>query len=331
MYFNEYILPLWYFLGPIIVLLVSIYHFFYRILAVRRFETKKRIGKSNFKFIFAVLTASILIIVSLRSNNNINIFFGIISIAQGFWLYDYNFILDEGLFIKGRFIPWSKISNLDYKEDKIVELSYYKNNQHSKISKMTFNIDYDATLVLEDILKRKRYITNIGNWENEDITHSLKSVKRVVALALVFASIIFGYGVYNLLQPKHLEAVLEKAFNHKKTSTVVIYYPRELKDEKAPVSNMSITSKEEKINEVKNYLNSFSIRKIQFKGMKYSFMEQDAYEVILYELDGNKVEIYISKKEPVIDIISKNKKRSYYTEDGYKDLDFINKFGKSIN
>jgi hypothetical protein len=73
----------------------------------------------------------------LRSSNNLNIFFGIISIGQGFWAYDYNFILDEGLFIKGRFISWSKISNLDYKNDKIVELSYYKNNQHSNISKMT--------------------------------------------------------------------------------------------------------------------------------------------------------------------------------------------------
>lgn len=331
MYFNEYILPLWYFLGPIIVLLVSIYYFFYRILAVRKFETKKRIGKSNFKFIFAVLTASILIIVSLRSSNNINIFFGIISIGQGFWVYDYNFILDEGLFIKGRFISWSKISNLAYKEDKIVELSYYKNNQHSNISKTTFNIDYDSTLVLEDILKRKQHITNIGNWENEDIAHSLKSVKRVVALALIFSSIIFGYGVYNLLQPKYLEVVVEKAFNHKKTSTVVIYYPREVKDENRPIANMSITSKEEKINEVKDYLNSFSIRKIQFKDIKYSFINQEVYEVILYELDGDKVEIYISKKEPVIEIISKNKKRSYYIEDGYKDLDFINKFGISIN
>ena len=69
---------------------------------------------------------------------------------------------------------------------KVVELSYYKNNQHSKISKMTFNIDYDSTLVLENTLKRKRDITNIGNWESEDIIHSLKSVKRGVVLALVF-------------------------------------------------------------------------------------------------------------------------------------------------
>ena len=331
MYFNEYILPLWYFSVPIIFLLVSIYYFFYRILAIRKFEVKKRIGKTNFTFIFAFLTASILIFISLRSSNNINIFFGIISLGQGFWVYDYNFILDEGLFIKGRFISWSKISNLDYKEDKIVELSYYKNNQHSKISKMTFKTDYDATLMLENILKSKRDITNIGNWENEDITHSLKSVKRVIALALVFLVTIFVYGVYNLLQPKYLEVVLEKAFNHQKTSTVVIYYPREVKDENRPIANMSITSKEEKINEVKDYLNSFSIRKIQFKDIKHSFINQDVYEVIIYELDGDKLEIYISKKEPVIEIISKNKKRSYYIEEGYEDLDFIKKFGKGIS
>ena len=54
-------------------------------------------------------------------------------------------------------------------------------------------------------------------------------------------------------------------------------------------------------------------------------------KIILYDLDGNEVELYISKKEPVIEIISKNKKKSYYIEQGYKDLDFIEKFGKSIN
>ncbi|MBU3146692.1 hypothetical protein [Clostridium sp. CF012] len=331
MYFNEYILPLWYFSVSIIFLLGSIYYFFYRLLAVRKFEVKKRIDKSNFKYVFAFITALIVIIISLKSSNNFNVFFGIISIGQGFWVYDYNFILDEGLLIKGRFISWSKISNLDYKKDKAVELSYYKNNQHSKISKMTFNIGDDAKLVLENTLKRKRDITNIGNWESEDIIHSLNRLKRVIAIALIFVTIIFTYGVYNLLQPKYLKVVLEKAFNHDKTSTVVVYYPREVKEENMSIANMSTTSKEEKINEVKEYLNSFSIRKIQFKDIQYSFMDQDAYEIILYELDGDKVEIYISKKEPVIEIISKNKKKSYYIEEGYKDLDFINKFGKSIN
>lgn len=330
MYFNEYIMPLWYFSVSIIFLLLSIYYFFYRILAVRKFEVKKRIGKRNFKYVFPFITASILIIISLGSSNNLNIFFGIISIGQGLWVYDYNFILDEGLFIKGRFISWSKISNLDFNKDKIVELSYYKNNQHSKISEMTFNIDYDATLVLENTLKSKRDIANISNWENEEITHSLKSVKGGVALALVFATIIFVYGVYNLLQPKYLEVVLEKAFNHQKTSTVVVYYPGEVKDENRLISNMSTTSKEEKINEVKDYLNSFYVRKTQIKDIKYSFMDQAPYEIVLYELDGDKVEIYISKSEPVIEIISKNKKRSYFIEEGYKDIDFINKFGESI-
>ena len=118
MYFNEYILPLWYYSGSIIFLLASIYYFAYRILFARKFEVKKRIGKRNFNYIFSFLTASILIAISLSSSNNLNIFFGIISIGQGLWAYDYNFILDDGLFIKGRFISWSKISNLDYKNDK---------------------------------------------------------------------------------------------------------------------------------------------------------------------------------------------------------------------
>jgi succinate dehydrogenase hydrophobic anchor subunit len=61
--------------------------------------------------------------------------------------------------------------------------------------------------VLENTLKSKRDIINIRNWESEDIIHSLKSVKRVVALALVFLVIIFVYGVYNLLKPKYLEVV----------------------------------------------------------------------------------------------------------------------------
>jgi hypothetical protein len=330
MYFNEYILPLWYFSFSIIILLCSIYYFFYRIFAVRKFEVKKRIEKTNFQYVFAFITASILIIVSVGSSNNLNVFFGIISIAQGFWVYDYNFILDEGLFIKGKFISWSKISNLDYKDNKTAVLSYFKKNQHSKISKMTFNIGYDATLVLEDTLKHKRVITNISNWENEDITHSLKIVKRGVALALIFVTMIFVYGAYSLSQPRYLEVVLEKAFNHEKTSTVVVYYPREVKDVNMPVANMSTTSKEEKINEVKDYLNSFYIRRIQLKDIQYSFMDHEVYEITLYELDGNKVEIYISKKEPVIEIISKNKKKSYYIEEGYTDIDFINKFGKSI-
>lgn len=331
MYFNEYIFPLGYYLVSIIILLCSIYYFLYRIFAARKFEVRKRIEKGNFNFIFVFIGALIIISMSLSSSNNLNIFFAIISIAQGLWIYDYNFILDEGLFIKGKFISWSKINNLDYKDDKTAELSYFKKNQNSVISKMTFNIGYDAKLVLEDALKRKQVITNISNWENEDITHSFKSVKRGIALALVIVTMIFLYGVYSLLQPKSLEVVLEKTFNHEKTSSVVVRYPREVKDENMPVSNMSTTSKEEKINEVKNYLNSFSIRKIQLKDIRYRFIEQEVYEVTLYELDGDEVEIYISKKEPVIEVISKNKKRSYYIEQGYTDIDFINKFGQSIN
>ena len=41
-----------------------------------------------------------------------------------------------------------------------------------------------------------------------------------------------------------------------------------------PIANMSTTSKEEKIKEVKDYLNSFYIRKIQFKDIRYSFIDQ---------------------------------------------------------
>jgi hypothetical protein len=214
MYFNEYILPLWYFSVSIIFLLCSIYYFAYRLLAARKFEVKKRIEKRNFKYVFVFITALILIITSLSSSNNLNVFFGIISIGQGFWVYDYNFILDEGLLIKGKFISWSKISNLDYEDNKTVELSYFKNNQHSKISKMTFNIDYDATLVLENMLKRKRDITNIGNWESEDKIYSLNRLKRVLALALIFLTMIFTYGTYSLLQPKSLGVVIEKSYNH---------------------------------------------------------------------------------------------------------------------
>ncbi len=331
MYFNEYILPLWYFLISIIFLLASIYYFVYRLLAARKFKVKKRMEKRNFKYVFVFSTALILLMISLGANNNLNVFFGIISIGQGFWVYDYNFILDEGLLVKGRFISWSKISNLDYKEDKAVELSYYKNNQHSKISKMTFKIVDDARVVLENTLKSKHDIINIGDWESEDIMYSLNRLKRAIAIALIFVTIIFTYGVYNLLQPKYLEVVLEKSFNQDKTSSVVVRYPSEVKDENMPIVNMSTTSKEEEINELNKYLNSFSIRKIQLKEIQYSYIDQEVYEITLYELDGDKVEIYISKKEPVIEIISENKKKSYYIEKGYKDLDFINKFGKSIN
>jgi hypothetical protein len=185
-------------------------------------------------------------------------------------------------------------------------------------------------LVLDDTLKRKQVITNISNWENEDITHSLKSVKRGVAVALIFVTMIFAYGAYRLLQPKYLEVVLEKTFSHDKTSTVVVYYPSEIKDVCLPVANMATTSKELKIKEVKDYLNSFSLRKIQFKNIRSNFIYQEVYEIVLYELDENKVEIFISKKEPVIEIICKNKKKSYYIDAGYKDIDFINKFGKSM-
>ena len=113
MYFNEYILPLWYFSFSIIILLCSIYYLFYRIFAVGKFEVKKRIEKRNFNFVFGFIAALIIINISLRSSNNLNIFFAIISIAQGLWVYDYNFILDEGLFIKGRFISWSPRENFN--------------------------------------------------------------------------------------------------------------------------------------------------------------------------------------------------------------------------
>lgn len=331
MYFNEYILPLWYFSVPIIFLLCSIYYFAYRLFAARKFEIRKRIEKRNFKYVFAFITASILIIISLSSRNNLNIFFGIISIGQGFWVYDYNFILDEGLLIKGRFISWSKISNLDYEDNKTVVLSYFKNNQHSEISKMTFNIGDDSTLVLEDALKRKRDITNISNWESEDKMNSLNRLKRVLALTLIFLTMIFGYGVYNLLQPKSLGIVLEKTFNHEKTSTVVVHYPREVKDENMATSNMSTTSKEEEITELKNYLNSVHIRKIQFQDIRYKYMFEGFFEITLYKLNGEKVEIFISKEEPIIEIIRDNKKRSYFIEEGYKVQEFISKFGKSID
>jgi hypothetical protein len=97
-----------------------------------------------------------------------------------------------------------------------------------------------------------------------------------------------------------------------------------------PIPNMGTTSKQGKIKELKAYLNSFCIGRIKLKDIEYSFTLGDTYEIILYELNGEKVEIFISKKEPIIEIISKNKKRSYFIEEGYKELEFINEFGKSL-
>jgi hypothetical protein len=325
MYFKEYILPLWYFSVPIIFLLCSIYYFLYRILVARKLEVKKRMRKTNFIYLYLFIGALLIAILLLASNNTSG-FLGILLIGQGFWVYEYDFISNEGLFIKGRVIPWDNISNLDYKNNKAVVLSYFKNNQPSKISKVTFNIGYDSRLELENTLKDKQDNTNIINVMNGDKIYSFKNIKIGLSLVLIFLTMVFVYGVYNLLQPKSLGVVIEKNFNHSETSTLVVHYPNEVKE-----YNMSTTSKEEEIAEIKNYLNSVNIRKIQFKDIRYKYMYEDLFEITLYKLNGEKVEIFISKEEPIIEIIRDNKKRSYFIEEGYKVQEFISKFGKSID
>lgn len=114
MYFRDYILPQWYYLVSIIILLCSMYYFLYRIFAARKFKVRKRIGKRNFNLIFAFTAALIIMSISVSSNNNINIFFAIISIAQGLWLNDYNFIVDEGR----EYAYWEYVYNIKRRKDK---------------------------------------------------------------------------------------------------------------------------------------------------------------------------------------------------------------------
>jgi hypothetical protein len=127
------------------------------------------------------------------------------------------------------------------------------------------------------------------------------------------------------LQPKSLGVVLEKTFQHGDTSSVVVYHHQELK------SDLFTTSKEEKIRELKNYLNSLHIRKVQFKDIRYKYMFEDLLEVTLYESNGDKVQVYIYKKERIVEITSNSKKRSYFIEEGYEYLDFLYEFCKSMN
>ncbi|MBU3144070.1 DUF5673 domain-containing protein [Clostridium sp. CF012] len=328
MYFKEYILPLWYFSFPIMFLLFSIYYFLYRILVARRFQYRKRIEERNFGYLCLIITGLILITLAFLEKNNINVFLAIILMGRGFWLYEYNFILKEGFFIKGRFISWDKINSLDYKKNnKSLVLSYFKNNKDSKISKVTFNIGYNSKLELENVQKDK--LNNINNVVNEDKICPTKSIKIGLSLALISLTMIFIYGVYNLLQPKALGDILEKTFNHGETSSVIVMYEGEHKAEGSPY-DMSSTSKEDKLKEIRSYLNSFHVRKIRFENIKYSFITGYPYSIILYELNGDTTEVYISKKEHVIEIIRDNKRKSYFIEKGYKDSEFINKFGKSI-
>lgn len=324
MYFKDYILPLWYFGVPIILLLCSIYYFLYRILVARKFEVKRRIKKANFIYLYLFIGVS-LIITSLLERNNDIVFLGIILIGQGFWIYDYNFVLNEGILIKGRVIPWNNISNLNYKNNKVVIISYFKNKSNSKISKVTFNIEYHSRIQLENTLKDKQDNINITNVENGNKTYSVKSIKVGLSLALIFLTMIFGYGLYNLLQPKSLGVVLEETFKHRETSAVRIYYHDELK------TTVSPTSKEERIREVKNYLNSLHVRKIQFKDNRYKYRSEGLFEITLYELNGDEVQIAIYKKEPIIEITRDKKKRGYFIEEGYEYLDFLNEVRKSMN
>jgi hypothetical protein len=272
MYFKEYILPLWYFGVPIIFLLCSIYYFLYKILVARKFEVKRRIKKTNFIYLYLFIGA-LLTIMSFLGRNNTSGFLGILLIGQGFWIYEYDFVLNKGLLIKGRFIPWNNISDLDYKNKKVAVISYFKNKNNSKIFKVTFNIEYDLRMQLENTLKDKQDNTNITNVKNGDKICSVKSIKVGLSLALIFLTMTFGYGLYNLLQPKSVGVVLEETFKHGETSAVVVYYHHELKP------NMSTTSKKEKINEVKNYLNSLHTRKIQFKDIRYKHRFEDLFEI----------------------------------------------------
>ena len=330
MYFKEYILPLWYFSFSIMFLLFSIYSFLYRILVARKFQDKRRIVERDFRCLYSFISGLVLITISIQNRNNINIFLAIILIGLGFYLYDYNFILNEGLFIKGRLISWNKIKGLDYKKNnKEIVLSYFKKN-NSKISKVTFTIRYDSRLALENMLKDKLNNTNINNVEKEDKIYPIKSIKIGVSLVLISLTMIFVYGVYNLLQPKALGEVLEKTFNHRETSSIVVRYEGELKDKGLSVYDMAVTGKEENIKEIKNSLNSFQIRKIQLEDLRYNSITEYPYIIEFYKLDGDKVEIFISKKEPIIEIVRNNKKRSYFIEKGYEDLEFVNKLGKSI-
>ncbi|MBZ9688640.1 hypothetical protein G9F72_020155 [Clostridium estertheticum] len=326
MYFKEYILPLWYFSFPIIYLLLSIYYFLYRILVAKGFHHKIRIEQREFRYIFLFVIGLILITISLQNKNPIYAFLSIILIGRGFCLYDYNFILNEGLFIKGRFISWNKISSIDYKKNnKTMILSYFKNNNDSKISKVTFNIGYNSNLELENRQKNK-----INNIENLDKIYPVKSIKIRLFLALIFFIMISIYGFYNLLQPKVLGGIIEKTFNHSETSSIAVLYEGELKGEELHY-DMSTTSKEDKIKEIKNYLNSFYVRKIPYQDLGYTSINRYPYSITLYELNGDKVEIFISKKEPILEIISDTKKRSYFIESGYENSKFVNKFGESIH
>lgn len=335
MYFKEYVLPLWYFSFSIIFLLFSIYYFFYRILVARKFKYKKRIEKRDFRYLYLLVLGLINITISLQNittslqnKNTINIFLAIILIGVGFYLYDYNFILNEGLFIKGRFIPWNKINSMDYKKNnKAIVLSYFKNNNGSKISKVTFNIRYNSKLELENMQKDKVDNTNI---DKVDKIYPDKNVKIRLDLASIVFLMIFIYGFYNLLQPKALGGIIDKTFNHTETSSVVVLYQGEFENQGLPY-DMSTTSKEERIKEIKNFLNSFYIRKIPYQDLGYTSIKGYPYSIKLYELTGDKVEIFISKSEPILEIKTNNKKRSYFIESGYENLKFINKFGESID
>lgn len=330
MYFKEYILPLWYFSFSAIFLLFCIYSFLYRILVARRLHDKRRIEERDFRYLYSFISGLIIITSSLQNRNNINTFLAIILIGLAFYLYDYNFILKEGLFIKGKFISWNRVNNFDYKKNnKEVVLSYFKDNNHGKASRVTFTIRYDSRLVLENIMMDKLSSTNVDNGENEDKVYSAKPINIALSLALIFFTLICIYGVYNLLKPRVLGEVLEKNFNHRETPTVAIRYEGENKDKGARF-DMSMTSKEDKIQEIMSYLKSFELRKIRFQDIRYSANTEYPYSITLYELDGNKVEISISKKEHILEIRRDNKKRSYFVEEGYDNLKFLNKLGKAI-
>ena len=326
MYFKEYILPLWYFLFSIIFLLFSIYYFLYRILVAKKFKNKRRIEERDFRYLYSFISGTLLIITSIQNRNNIITFLATILIGLAFYVYDYNFILKEGLFLKGRFISWNRISKLDYKKNnKEIVLSYFKNNNPSKISKVTFIIRYKSRLELENIMRDKLSSTNVDDGENRDKAYSVKSIKIGISLALIFFTLICIYGVYNLLQPRALGEVLEETFNHGETFAVTVKYEEKYKD-----IYLAATEKKEEVKEIKNYLNSFCIRKIQLEDFGYKYTTEGPYSIKLWDLRGDIVRIYISKKEPIIEIIRNNKKRAYFIEDGYKDSEFVKEIRKCI-
>ncbi len=335
MYFREYIFNLFFFSIASIVLSISLCYLLYQIVMVKMQNEKKKIEVSNWSPIFIMMVGAMTMVRTIPKGSIFDVSISILFFSVGIHLYQYNFILKDGMFIKGRFIPWSRMENWDYKKDyfQVIEISYLSGRNSVKPKKVTFSISKNFGLELENTLRDKIDNRSHDISFNADKFGINKGIKISLAMILVLSIAISMLGVYRTFKFKSINQVLKEAFKHTKTSSVEVWYEDKNTegDEYGRILDSRMTGRENKIEELHNYFDTFQLGRIQYKDLSHDAIMGKAYRIVIWQLNGESTEIIISKDAHLIELTHSRKTRSYFIYKGPENLEFINIFGESID